>query len=282
MYQWTHTEQPTTSLPLTPGKLDKVAAWPFSSTPAGTRQLELLAAGNAGGGVAAGAACNVQVQEVQKMLQQVLRKRLLNCATLAEVHAVVNELLSSVDEPPRRPSKRCLNLNELLNGSETTIYECNKPAAIAMAESDKSYTDAGCQTDAEYLGSCQCATQTDESVQQQMQCPNNGTVAAAPAPPPPPPPPPPPMPSQALGDAGAGAGTGPPPPPPPPPPPSLSANGTTPPPPPLPPLGLATGGGNVPPPPPPLNNQTKSDTLLSPAPLPDPAEGNWFHRTSGK
>lgn len=279
MYQWTHTEQPTTSLPLTPGKLDKVAAWPFSSTPAGARQLEQV--GTVAGGATAGAVAQGQDGQ-SKLLQQVLRKRLLNCATLAEVHAVVNELLSSVDEPPRRPSKRCINLNELLNSSETTIYECNKTAlpAAAIVEPSKTFADAECQTDAECVGTCQCGSQTEEgelvqSVQQvEEQCPRSAATVAAPPPPLPPPPPPPPPPL-AFGDAA-------PPPPPPPPPPLPPASGSTPPPPPLPPHGLAPGGGGNVPPPPPLNNQAKSDTLLSPAPLPDPAEGNWFHRTSGE
>jgi len=159
MYQWTHTEQPTTSLPLTPGKLDKVAAWPFSSTPSGIRALESaslasLGAGAAGGSLATVATASTASSDNQKTLQQILKKRLLNCSTLAEVHAVVNELLSSVDEPPRRPSKRCVNLTDLLNASEATVYEYNKSG---LEGGLKSFTDAETQTEREDCdGTCKC------------------------------------------------------------------------------------------------------------------------------
>ncbi|KAI8042486.1 hypothetical protein M5D96_003799, partial [Drosophila gunungcola] len=147
MYQWTHTEQPTTSLPLTPGKLDKNAAWPFTSTPSGTRVLESASLASLGAGA------------VGKTLQQILKKRLLNCSTLAEVHAVVNELLSSVDEPPRRPSKRCVNLTDLLNASEQTVYEYNKSG---VEGGSKSSVDAETQT-AECEGESQCSSPTSSS-----------------------------------------------------------------------------------------------------------------------
>ncbi|XP_017038427.1 protein cappuccino isoform X2 [Drosophila kikkawai] len=284
MYQWTHTEQPTTSLPLTPGKLDKVAAWPFSSTPAGLRTLEassLAGAGGAGGALggaitASTTALTTATTDSQKTLQQILKKRLLNCSTLAEVHAVVNELLSSVDEPPRRPSKRCVNLTELLNASEATIYEYNKSGGADTGL--KSYADAGTQTEtatevAECKGSCKCGESPKEKE----------TTAAAPPPPPPPPPP-----APALG--------GPPPPPPPPPgfgipaPPPIPAPPRAPgaPPPPPPPPGSCAAppppppapGGPGAPPPPPMSPSDSAKPLNSPAPLPDPAEGNWFHRTN--
>ncbi|KAH8333885.1 hypothetical protein KR059_004318 [Drosophila kikkawai] len=286
MYQWTHTEQPTTSLPLTPGKLDKVAAWPFSSTPAGLRTLEassLAGAGGAGGALggaitASSTALTTATTDSQKTLQQILKKRLLNCSTLAEVHAVVNELLSSVDEPPRRPSKRCVNLTELLNASEATIYEYNKSGGADTGL--KSYADAGTQTEtetetdvAECKGSCKCGESPKEKE----------TAVATPPPPPPPPPP-----APALG--------GPPPPPPPPPgfgipaPPPIPAPprapGAPPPPPPPPGSGAAppppppAPGGPGAPPPPPMSPSDSAKPLNSPAPLPDPAEGNWFHRTN--
>ncbi|KAH8262153.1 hypothetical protein KR038_004696 [Drosophila bunnanda] len=200
MYQWTHTEQPTTSLPLTPGKLDKVAAWPFSSTPAGLRTLEASSlagsgatgAGALGGAIAAtGTASTAALPDSQKTLQQILKKRLLNCSTLAEVHAVVNELLSSVDEPPRRPSKRCVNLTDLLNASEATIYEYNKSGGADSGS--RSYADAGTQTETEVTeckGSCKCGESSKERDTAPKEKQGNGAVA-----PPPPPPPPPPAPA---------------------------------------------------------------------------------------
>ncbi|KAH8412238.1 hypothetical protein KR009_000752 [Drosophila setifemur] len=249
MYQWTHTEQPTTSLPLTPGKLDKVAAWPFSSTPSGIRSLEAVslaaavtggASGAIGGAIAATETASTTSLDNQKSLQQILKKRLLNCSTLAEVHAVVNELLSSVDEPPRRPSKRCVNLTELLNASEATVYEYNK-SEVGI----RNLTDAGTQTEG-----------NGGALEEEISC--GGTCKCSERVPVPPPPPPPP---------GSGA------PPPPPPPPGC---GAAPPPPPLP----APGGAGAAPPPPPPIGASSSKPLISPAPLPDPAEGNWFHRTN--
>ncbi|KAH8273558.1 hypothetical protein KR018_001289 [Drosophila ironensis] len=284
MYQWTHTEQPTTSLPLTPGKLDKVAAWPFSSTPSGLRNLEAVslaassgAAGAVAGTTAAGGAISVAAEtgaaasalDNQKTLQQILKKRLLNCTTLAEVHAVVNELLSSVDEPPRRPSKRCVNLTDVLNASESTVYEYNK-----SEQSGASYADAGTQTDnqeEECQGSCKCGGKKDG--QTSLESPQRATAGAAPPPPPPPPPP-----------LRSPVSCGPPPPPPPPPPPGMTRAPPPPPPPPgcgaaPPPPPPAPGAAAGPPPPPPIG-ASAAKTLLSPAPLPDPAEGNWFHRTN--
>ncbi|XP_041450782.1 protein cappuccino isoform X2 [Drosophila obscura] len=293
MYQWTHTEQPTTSLPLTPGKLDKVAAWPFSSTPAGIRTLEASslatattataavgAAATAGAAAAAAsaaaAAATPTPSDSQKTLQQILKKRLLNCATLAEVHAVVNELLSSVDEPPRRPSRRCVNLTELLNASEATIYEYNKP------QQSRSFADGETQTEGDCQGTCRCGAAATEGTAGPAP-PPAPALAVPPAPPPPPPPPlfagnaaaaPPPPPPPPPPMPGSGAPPPPPPPPmppgsgapPPPPPPGFGG----PPPPPMP--GPPPGSGGAPPPPPP--------SMISPAPLPDPAEGNWFHRTN--
>ncbi|KAH8282368.1 hypothetical protein KR054_007271 [Drosophila jambulina] len=294
MYQWTHTEQPTTSLPLTPGKLDKVAAWPFSSTPAGLRTLEassLAGAGAASAGVLGGAitaattaTTTTGTTDSQKTLQQILKKRLLNCSTLAEVHAVVNELLSSVDEPPRRPSKRCVNLTDLLNSSEATIYEYNKSGAAEAGS--RSYADAGTQTEtetdvAECQGSCKCGEAPKEKDAAAKEQQETGAVAPPPPPPPPPPapalggPPPPPPPPPAFGapvpppiPAPPRAPGGPPPPPPPP------GSGAAPPPPPP-----APGGPGAPTPPPMSPSET-AKPLNSPAPLPDPAEGNWFHRTN--
>ncbi|XP_050741148.1 protein cappuccino isoform X8 [Drosophila biarmipes] len=284
MYQWTHTEQPTTSLPLTPGKLDKVAAWPFSSTPSGIRALESaslasLGAGAAGGSLATVATATTASSDNQKTLQQILKKRLLNCSTLAEVHAVVNELLSSVDEPPRRPSKRCVNLTDLLNASEATVYEYNKSG---LEGGSKSFSDAETQTEGEDCdGTCTCGQSSkklkpDGENAKEIEENKEKAPAMAPAPPPPPPPPPP-----AFGVPA--------PPPPPPPPPPLANSGAPPPPPPPPPgRGNAPpppppapmeGGGAVPPPPPPMS-ASPSKAPISPAPLPDPAEGNWFHRTN--
>ncbi|BFF96336.1 protein cappuccino [Drosophila madeirensis] len=290
MYQWTHTEQPTTSLPLTPGKLDKVASWPFSSTPAGQRTLEAstLAAAStavatgavaaAGAAAAAATTATPAASDPQKTLQQILKKRLLNCATLAEVHAVVNELLSSVDEPPRRPSRRCVNLTELLNASEATIYEYNRP------QESRSYADGETQTEgeADCQGTCRCGAAAEGTPAP----PPAPTIAIPPAPPPPPPPPafagaPPPPPPPPPMPPGSGAAPPPPPPMPPgngaPPPPPMPGSGAPPPPPPPgfggpPPPPMPGPAAGAPPPPPP--------SMISPAPLPDPAEGNWFHRTN--
>ncbi|KAH8349329.1 hypothetical protein KR084_000583, partial [Drosophila pseudotakahashii] len=167
MYQWKSTEQPTTSLPLTPGKLDRVTAWPFSSTPSGVRALESasLGTGAIGGSLATIATASTATSDNQKTLQQILKKRLLNCSTLAEVHAVVNELLSSVDEPPRRPSKRCVNLTDLLNASEATVYEYNKSGLEAAGL--KSYADVETQTEGEDCeGSCICGQTSKENGQE--------------------------------------------------------------------------------------------------------------------
>ncbi|KMY88003.1 uncharacterized protein Dsimw501_GD22724, isoform D [Drosophila simulans] len=281
MYQWTHTEQPTTSLPLTPGKLDKVAAWPFSSTPSGIRALECASLASVGAGGLAGSLATIATSSTassdnQKTLQQILKKRLLNCSTLAEVHAVVNELLSSVDEPPRRPSKRCVNLTELLNASEATVYEYNKTGAEGGV---KSFTDAETQTESEVCeGTCKCG-QSSAKVSDNESSKEDGDKPHAVAPPPPPPPPPPPAfdappPPPETGEAVNPFGRecdAPPPPPPPPP-----GSGSAPPPPPPAPI---QGGSGIPPPPPPLG-ASPSKTTISPAPLPDPAEGNWFHRTN--
>ncbi|KPU74496.1 uncharacterized protein Dana_GF24632, isoform C [Drosophila ananassae] len=303
MYQWTHTEQPTTSLPLTPGKLDAVAAWPFSSTPSGLRNLEAISLSNASGALGGAAAVTAasaaavagtettSVSDNQNTLQQILKKRLLNCTTLAEVHAVVNELLSSVDEPPRRPSKRCVNLTDVLNASESTVYEYNRTEV-----NQGSLVDAGTQTELEdsgeelmsCKGSCKCgglpvADTTEKNGQDTKGDGETGgeksTIPQPPPPPPlplhfqPPPPPPPPPPAFSLNA----------PPPPPPPPPMM---GAPPPPPPPPGCGAAPpppppapGACGVPPPPPPMG-ASPSKSLISPAPLPDPAEGNWFHRTN--
>ncbi|KAH8248583.1 hypothetical protein KR032_001076 [Drosophila birchii] len=298
MYQWTHTEQPTTSLPLTPGKLDKVAAWPFSSTPAGQRTFEAgssslagagaagAAAGVLGGAIAASATASsaTATTDSQKTLQQILKKRLLNCSTLAEVHAVVNELLSSVDEPPRRPSRRCVNLTDLLNASEATIYEYNKSGA-SEAGLKTTYAEAGTQTEtemAECQGSCKCGELPKEKDAAAKEKQGTGAVVTPPPPPPPPPPapalrgpPPPPPPPPALGIPAPPPipapprGPGAPPPPPPPP-----GSGAAPPPPPP-----APGGPGAPTPPP-MTPSDSAKPLNSPAPLPDPAEGNWFHRTN--
>ncbi|KAH8328418.1 hypothetical protein KR067_009027 [Drosophila pandora] len=303
MYQWTHTEQPTTSLPLTPGKLDAVAAWPFSSTPSGLRNLEAISLNNASGAlggaataVTAASAAAVagtetsSVSDNQNTQQQILKKRLLNCTTLAEVHAVVNELLSSVDEPPRRPSKRCVNLTDVLNASESTVYEYNRTEV-----NQASFVDAGTQTELEdsgeelmnCKGSCKCGLPLEDPPEKNGQDMKGdgetggekSTIPQPPPPPPlplhfqPPPPPPPPPPAFSLNA----------PPPPPPPPPMM---GAPPPPPPPPGCGAAPpppppapGACGVPPPPPPMG-ASPSKSLISPAPLPDPAEGNWFHRTN--
>lgn len=306
MYQWTHTEQPTTSLPLTPGKLDAVAAWPFSSTPSGLRNLEAVSLSNASGALGGAAAVTAastaavagtepaSVSENQNTLQQILKKRLLNCTTLAEVHAVVNELLSSVDEPPRRPSKRCVNLTDVLNASESTVYEYNK-TEVNLG----SFVDAGTQTELEESGeelmnckgSCKCgglplgeSSEKNDSQDTKDDGETGGEKSTIPQPPPPPPaplhfqpPPPPPPPPPAFS---LNAPPPPPPPPPmmgaPPPPPPPPGCGAAPPPPPP-----APGACGVPPPPPPMG-ASPSKSLISPAPLPDPAEGNWFHRTNSE
>ncbi|XP_012155322.2 protein cappuccino isoform X2 [Ceratitis capitata] len=293
MYQWTHTEAPTTSVPLTPGRLDTVAVWPHCSTPSTVARIPK----------------GVQVDTTADLIfQQNLRKRLLACGNLTEVHAVVNELLA-VGEMARRPSKRCIELTDLLNASEATIYECEKPSALDKIAT--TYTASSTVKDADIqttqiietgTTTCPaCAAKTRETTDQAIQTEMEAVAKAPKAPPPPPPPfdagispsaapPPPPPPPPAPPAPSAPAPPPPPPPPgmcapappPPPPPPALAGPaaappppGPPPPPPPsLPPLNVSA----VPPPPPP--GAPKPPSSATPAPLPNPTEGSWFHTTN--
>ncbi|XP_039949288.1 protein cappuccino isoform X1 [Bactrocera tryoni] len=281
MYQWTHTEAPTTSVPLTPGRLDTVAVWPHCSTPSTVPRIPK----------------GVQVDTTTGDLtfQQNLRKRLLACGNLTEVHTVVNELLN-VSEMTRRPSKRCIELTDLLNASEATIYEIDKPTAAPTGVIPKqSPQDIAIQTDEILVTATTtcplCKVKAKETSDQEIQ--TEAEVApSAPKPPPPPPPPfdaalapPPPPPPPPT----APTSTAPPPPPPPPPP---GMNAPAPPPPPPPALGAPAAGPPPPPPPalPPLNvsavppppppGAPKPPSSTTPAPLPNPTEGSWFHTTN--
>uniref|UniRef100_W8C5Y1 Protein cappuccino n=1 Tax=Ceratitis capitata TaxID=7213 RepID=W8C5Y1_CERCA len=197
MYQWTHTEAPTTSVPLTPGRLDTVAVWPHCSTPSTVARIPK----------------GVQVDTTADLIfQQNLRKRLLACGNLTEVHAVVNELLA-VGEMARRPSKRCIELTDLLNASEATIYECEKPSALDKIAT--TYTASSTVKDADIqttqiietgTTTCPaCAAKTRETTDQAIQTEMEAVAKAPKAPPPPPPP----------FDAGISPSAAPPPPPPP-------------------------------------------------------------------
>ncbi|XP_018794149.1 PREDICTED: protein cappuccino isoform X1 [Bactrocera latifrons] len=282
MYQWTHTEAPTTSVPLTPGRLDTVAVWPHCSTPSTVPRIPK----------------GVQVDTTTGDLtfQQNLRKRLLACGNITEVHTVVNELLN-VSEMTRRPSKRCIELTDLLNASEATVYEIDKPtAAPAIVIPKQSPQDMAIQTDeilVTALTTCPlCKVKAKETSDQEIQTeaevapsapkpppPPPPPLDAALAKPPPPPPPPPPAPTSTA-----------PPPPPPPPPPGMNAPAPPPPPPPA--LGAPAAGPPPPPPPalPPLNvsavppppppGAPKPPSSTTPAPLPNPTEGSWFHTTN--
>ncbi|XP_019894888.2 protein cappuccino isoform X4 [Musca domestica] len=294
MYQWTHTEAPTTSQPHTPGKLDKVNVWPYCSTPAGITRVPK----------------SIQVDSPQPEretgFQQLLRKRLLSCSTIAEVHAVVNDLLAA-GEPLRKPSNRCIQLTELLNASETTVYQYDKNVSEGSSGIEiGSLQDVGVQTEeleqhpvhllcskcrkdaAEDMLTCEKETQVSLPQSGDTEKASTKTESGPVSTPPPPPPPPPPLMSPAT----------PIPPPPPPPPPGSSL-----PPPPPPPLPL--GGSGLPPPPPPpappclnstipsANNHNTSaggtppppppgppKTPSTPAPLPNPTEGGWFNQAN--
>uniref|UniRef100_A0A1I8MXY8 FH2 domain-containing protein n=1 Tax=Musca domestica TaxID=7370 RepID=A0A1I8MXY8_MUSDO len=294
MYQWTHTEAPTTSQPHTPGKLDKVNVWPYCSTPAGITRVPK----------------SIQVDSPQPEretgFQQLLRKRLLSCSTIAEVHAVVNDLLAA-GEPLRKPSKRCIQLTELLNASETTVYQYDKNVSEGSSGIEMgSLQDVGVQTEeleqhpvhllcskcrkdaAEDMLTCEKETQVSlpqsGDTEKASTKTESGPVSTPPPPPPPPPPlmspatpipppPPPPPPGSSL-------------PPPPPPPLPLSGSGLPPPPPPPAPPCLNstipssnnhnTSAGGTPPPPPPGPPKTPS----TPAPLPNPTEGGWFNQAN--
>nr|XP_036222703.1 protein cappuccino isoform X3 [Bactrocera oleae] len=284
MYQWTHTEAPTTSVPLTPGRLDTVAVWPHCSTPSTVPRIPK----------------GVQVDTTTGDLtfQQNLRKRLLACGNLIEVHTVVNELLN-VNEMTRRPSKRCIELTDLLNASEATIYEIEKPivapASVVPAIPRQALQDIAIQTDEILVTATTtcllCKVKTKETSDQEMQTEAEEAPKAPKPPPPPPPPfnaalapPPPPPPPPPAPTSSAPAPPPPPPPPgmnapapPPPPPPALGVPAAGPPPPPppaLPPLNVSA----MPPPPPP--GAPKPPSSATPAPLPNPTEGAWFHTTN--
>lgn len=301
MYQWTHTEAPTTSQPHTPGKLDKVTSWPYCSTP--TTAISRIPK-----------AIQVDTPQTEKDnngFMQMLRKRLLTCSTIAEVHVVVNDMLS-VGEPLRRPSKRCVLLTDLLNASEATVYQYDKNNTDASSGCESGVQEAGVQTEevsqaiTEFVCS-KCKDNNREHSEQEKlkKCDKeiqvslndesdknnkNETKATIPKPPPieglatsPPPPPPPPPPYVA--------------PPPPPPPPLATASNLPPPPPPPPPgaagpppppppgssassTALTLNTSTVPPPPPP--GATKTPSTATPAPLPNPAEGGWFNQANSK
>ncbi|KAI8126512.1 Protein cappuccino [Lucilia cuprina] len=301
MYQWTHTEAPTTSQPHTPGKLDKVTSWPYCSTP--TSAVSRIPKA-------------IQVDTPQSDrdsgFMQMLRKRLLTCSTIAEVHAVVNDMLS-VGEPLRRPSKRCVLLTDLLNASEATVYQYEKNSSTdASSGCESGVQEAGVQTEealsqaiTEFV--CSKCKNSQENLQRHeiLRCDKEvqvslssesdeiksnqlkpdihppqpiGNQAAPPPPPPPPPPyvaPPPPPPPPAPSSTSLL------PPPPPPPPPGIASAGPPPPPPPgssLAATGLTLNTSAVPPPPPP--GAAKTPATSTPAPLPNPAEGGWFKQAN--
>ncbi|XP_046803183.1 protein cappuccino isoform X3 [Lucilia cuprina] len=301
MYQWTHTEAPTTSQPHTPGKLDKVTSWPYCSTP--TSAVSRIPKA-------------IQVDTPQSDrdsgFMQMLRKRLLTCSTIAEVHAVVNDMLS-VGEPLRRPSKRCVLLTDLLNASEATVYQYEKNSSTdASSGCESGVQEAGVQTEealsqaiTEFVCSkCKNSQENlqhheilrcDKEVQVSLSSESDeinsnqlkpdihppqpiGNQAAPPPPPPPPPPyvaPPPPPPPPAPSSTSLL------PPPPPPPPPGIASAGPPPPPPPgssIATTGLTLNTSAVPPPPPP--GAAKTPATSTPAPLPNPAEGGWFKQAN--
>ncbi|XP_065357754.1 protein cappuccino isoform X2 [Calliphora vicina] len=295
MYQWTHTEAPTTSQPHTPGKLDKVTSWPYCSTP--TSAISRIPK-----------AIQVETTPLSDRdsgFMQLLRKRLLTCSTIAEVHVVVNDMLS-VGEPLRRPSKRCVLLTDLLNASEATVYQYDKNNTDASSGCESGVQEAGVQTEdvSQAITEFVCSKckdnkenseilRCDKEIQVSLNgitCENKlnelnpaippppppiGSLAAPPPPPPPPPPPfmappPPPPPPSSTSVL---------PPPPPPPPPCMA--GPPPPPPPgssLTSTALTLNTSAVPPPPPP--GAPKAPTTTTPAPLPNPAEGGWFNQAN--
>ncbi|XP_073825120.1 formin protein cappuccino isoform X4 [Musca autumnalis] len=302
MYQWTHTEAPTTSQPHTPGKLDKVNIWPYCSTPAGIPRLPK----------------SIQVEtpqpERETGFQQLLRKKLLSCSTIAEVHAVVNDLLTA-GEPLRKPSKRCIQLTELLNASETTVYQYDKNDKNVSDGSSGieigSLQEVGVQTEDEALqgqtefvcskcknsskeeiSTCEKEVQVSLVEMTESEKLNSKTESSSSTPTSKPPPPPPPPPANPLSPSAPTPPPPPPPPatnlpPPPPPPPLPSGPGglPPPPPPPAPPclnstipnsINHNTSAGGTPPPPPPGQPKTPS----TPAPLPNPTEGGWFNQTN--
>ncbi|XP_075152037.1 formin protein cappuccino isoform X2 [Haematobia irritans] len=297
MYQWTHTEAPTTSQPHTPGKLDKVNVWPYCSTPAVITRLPK--------------SIQVDTPQLEKEygFQTLLRKKLLSCSTIAEVHAVVNDLMSA-GEPLRKSSKRCIQITDLLNASETTVYEYDKNVSEGSSGIEiGGLQEAGVQTDDEGMheivcSKCSCTGNdlprkqaTDDKAIQVSLCDDktaqvDGNTDSNKSVPLPPPPPPPPLPDMIPVDVL---------PPPPPPPPPLPSASVLPPPPPPPPLN----SGHPPPPPPPappcpnqstppLNNLNTSisgttspppppgtpKTPSTPAPLPNPTEGGWFNQSN--
>lgn len=293
MYQWTHTEAPTTSQPLTPGKLDKVTSWPYCSTPtSGVSRIPKA----------------IQVDtphtERDNSFLQVLRKKLLCCSTIAEVHCVINEMLS-VGEPLRRPSKRCVLLTDLLNASEATVYQYDKNLSLASPRCESGVHEVGVQTEeSQAIAKLVCSRCKDSNLEydqfdkikydKEVQVSSKELLdetqitdakklivctseSMPPLPPPPPPlklstlapPPPPPPPPSLL------------PPPPPPPPPSSVG------PPPPPPLSFSSASAtltlntsSVAPPPPPGTIKTPSTS--TPAPLPNPVEGGWFNQANSK
>uniref|UniRef100_A0A1A9WXV3 FH2 domain-containing protein n=1 Tax=Glossina brevipalpis TaxID=37001 RepID=A0A1A9WXV3_9MUSC len=279
MYQWTYTEAPTTSQPLTPGKLVKASAWPYGVASIGT--------------------------ETTKTTKSV-------------------QLYEALRKTPKRSS----HFTDLLNASETTIYQYEKINDNTSSGCECDVVEVAIQTDCifEEVLCSQCKnnkenkrtcdkeiqvrinSEVEESTKANIcRTPSQPSALASQPPSVPPlqtnfPPPPPPPPLQANV-------------PPPPPPPPLQAN--VPPPPPPPPFQT---NSRPPPPPPPLqpnfpltpaqNKDTKlvpsppslltlKDTVdvpashspvetqkstvsSSPAPLPNPAGSSWFRLNSSK
>uniref|UniRef100_A0A1A9VQI1 FH2 domain-containing protein n=1 Tax=Glossina austeni TaxID=7395 RepID=A0A1A9VQI1_GLOAU len=254
MYQWTHTEAPTTSQPLTPGRLDRTSAWPYSVASVGT-----------------------EVAKTSKSVQ--------------------------LHETLRKIPKRSSQLTDLLNASETTIYQYEKINDNTSSGCESDILEAAVQTDSIFgetlCSQCRKSKETcDKEIQVRIYTEDeestNANICRTPSQPsslasqPPPPPPPPPLQVNF---------------PPPPPPPPLQTN--FPPPPPPPPLQanfpLATAQSKdtkLAPPPPPPSVPTPKDSaeapasLLppvetqklaaanSPAPLPNPAGSSWFRHNS--
>ncbi|KAL9924005.1 protein cappuccino isoform X3 [Glossina fuscipes] len=259
MYQWTHTEAPTTSQPLTPGKLDKTSAWPYSVASVGT-----------------------ETPKTSKSVQ--------------------------LYETLRKTPKRSSQLTDLLNASETTIYQyekindntssgCESDILEAAVQTDSIFGETPCSQCRNIISNIESKKTCDKEIQVRIYTEDeestNANICRTPSQPsslvsqPPPPPPPPPLQANF---------------PPPPPPPPLKTN--FPPPPPPPPLQanfpLAPAqikDTKLAPPPPPPSAPTpkdsaevpaslppvemqKSAAANSPAPLPNPAGSSWFRHNS--
>lgn len=262
MYQWTHTEAQIMSLANTPGKLDKTAAWPHSST-------STLCKGPANMHKVTQAECPTIGNTFDKFLEI----KILHLFTVVEAQTVLNEAMST-KEVPDRLYRKC---NELLDSSDTSSYPYDKKTPDMALQCQKNAQDIAKETE-EVVLCHECSKQICQKKTEIVLCDKETQVDdkelekslcfQQPAPPPPPPPP-----SSDLKCEPTSKVFIPLPPPPPKCPPSTAS--ATPMPPPPPPLDLNTSA--IPHPPP-------SDTLKSttPAPLPNPSESGWFHQSCRK